>query len=63
MVVVRRVVGGEARSLLSPPQPLSVARADEAEELLDTGDEDRKASKGLVDVLLINARLTGQTRE
>ena len=29
--------------MLSPPQPLSVARADEAEELLDTGDEDRKA--------------------
>ena len=45
--------------MLSPPQPLSVARADEAEELLDTGDEDRKASKGLVDVLLINARLMG----
>ena len=54
---------GEARSLLSPPQPLSVARADEAEELLDAGDEDRKAGKGLVDVLLINARLTGAKRE
>ena len=49
--------------MLSPPQPLSVARADEAEELLDAGDEDRKAGEAVVYVGLINASLTEEIGE